>query len=90
MQHYTICTTSMGTWTRSLEFANLSLFRSNHNGLVGLTLIVLGGGGLKNITLSRSSITQRMQLDATLKYLCNIYFFPLLVYPIQFVKYCVV
>ena len=54
--------------------------------VVNLTLIVLGEGGGGVPQLSRSSITQSMHLDATLKYLYKLKFFPLLVYPFEFGK----
>ena len=40
----------------------------------------LGGGGRENTTL----ITQKIHLDATLKYLYKLKFFLLLVYPVKF------
>ena len=41
------------------------------------------GGGLKKY---HSLITQRLQLDTTLKYNYKIFFFPLLLYPVEFGK----
>ena len=51
----------------------------------------IGGGRIQDSScLSKSPITKIMHIDAILKYLCKLYFFTSLVYPVEFSKnYCV-